>query len=409
MNAKKWLYLLIMVVIVSLLSHIPTICSGAETNLVVVEHADLTGPLRQQGIVLGTTDYYKYVNEKKLLGENVKIVHIWADDHYETDKTLAFYQSVKGRNPIVWHSNHTTGQIALKPLLEADQVASITQSPPGAAMYPPATIYAICPTYPDMLAMFIDYLVKTMKEKPRLALLSGENPFGRDPDIDSVANYAKAQGVEIVAREYVPSLPVDVTTNLRRIKERGANAIYTQAVDITLTPVLKNAVRLGIRDQFTWGCVGFFIFNRAIIASKKDPDIAKGLEGLVAPYAFAEWTETNIAGVKFMKNLVSQYQKKDDMGSDNQTYTMGVCNAMVATEAIRLALKKVPAEKLTGRDVIEYGIWQIKNFDPMGLNQALISFGKDLPRSGIRVSRPAMIKDGRFIRLPIELTPRGLK
>ena len=53
----------------------------------------------------------------------------------------------------------------------------------------------------------------------------------------------------------------------------------------------------------------------------------------------------------------------------------GLLEAMIQTEALRLALQKVPFEKLTPADVLNNGFYQIKNLETGGISSTPITYG----------------------------------
>jgi hypothetical protein len=74
--------------------------------------------------------------------------------------------------------------------------------------------------------------------------------------------------------------------------------------------------------------------------------------------------------------------------------------AMVMTqvEALRLALKDVPAEKLTRRTVLEQGFYKIKNLDTGGMTSTPLTYGPGRVE-GVDAVGVDQMQDGKAIRL----------
>jgi hypothetical protein len=214
-----------------------------------------------------------------------------------------------------------------------------------------------------------------------------------------------------VGEEYVPPVPVDTTLTLRRmILERKADFVWTNGTESTLLPLLRDAVRLGLREKVGWGGTCFLDLPDMFQSARKDPTIAKGLEGLVIPFIYRQFEEVDCPGVKFMIELSKKYRgglPSEDMRGE---YIHGVSSGMVTAEVLRLVAEKVPVEKITKDDIEPYGWWRMKDYDNMGLfGGATLTFGKDLPRIGISLrsgTHPLQIIGGEITRLKDTLYPK---
>lgn len=407
---------LVIVAIFSLML-VTNVSFAKEINLVIGFHLDITGPLTQGGIGVGWEDYVKHINEVKGGINGAKVVLRWADDGYKADKTISWYNIVMGGEPkpVMFCPQHTTGGVTLKKLMEKDGISGLTFSPAGAVVYPPTTLYSLTPTYQDQVAMFFDWILMNWKEKrkPRFGWINPDNPFGRDSAKAEIKAYAEKVGIEIVGEEYVPGIPVDTTLNVRRlIKEKKADFIWTNSVEATLLPILRDAERLGLRKEVVWGTCTFVDIPDMFKAGRKDPTIAKALEGLFISFIYPQWDEVDHPGVKFMTELSKKYQGGLPKEEIRGEYTHGVLEGLVTEQVLRLVAEKVPVEKITMADIEKHGWWRMKDYDPMGLlGGATLTYGKDLPRCGVlggAGGHPVQLLGGKVTRLKEKLTARGL-
>lgn len=395
------------------------VCPAKEVTLLIGAHFDMTGVLQQVGVATGWDDYIKYINEVKGGINGAKVVSRWADDGYKADKTIAWYKTVMGGdpNPVMFTVAHTTGAVALKKLMEVDGISGHSIGPAGLVVYPPATLYTSCPTYQDQVAMFFDWILMNWKEnrKPRFGWINADHPFGRESSKAEIKAYAEKVGIEIVGEEYVPPIPVDTTLNVRRlIKDKKADFVWTNADLSTLIPILRDAERLGLRKEVkAWGAFAFLDIPSIMKAGRKDPTIARALEGLFVSYIYATWEEVEHPATKFSTEVAKRYHKGDLPPEEIRgTYMHGVLAGIITEQVLRLVAEEVPVEKITMADIEKHGWWRMKDYNPMGfLGGATLTYGKDLPRCGVVAGgggSPLQFIGGKPTRLKVRLSAHGL-
>jgi hypothetical protein len=76
----------------------------------------------------------------------------------------------------------------------------------------------------------------------------------------------------------------------------------------------------------------------------------------------------------------------------------GMLEAMVHSEALRLALQKVPFEKLTPRQVLELGFYQIKNLDTGGISSTPLTYGPG-KIEGVDAVRVDQVQKGKVVKV----------
>jgi hypothetical protein len=81
-------------------------------------------------------------------------------------------------------------------------------------------------------------------------------------------------------------------------------------------------------------------------------------------------------------------------------YEAGVLEGMIQVEALRLAMQKVPFEKLTPRDVLQQGFYQIKNLDTGEISSTPLTYGKgDI--EGVDQIRIDQVQNGKSVKVGI--------
>ena len=79
-------------------------------------------------------------------------------------------------------------------------------------------------------------------------------------------------------------------------------------------------------------------------------------------------------------------------------YLHGVVEAMIQVEALRLAMKKVPADKLTPRDVLEQGFYKIKKLATGDMSSTPLTYGEgDI--EGVDKVRIDQVQDGKVVKV----------
>jgi hypothetical protein len=73
---------------------------------------------------------------------------------------------------------------------------------------------------------------------------------------------------------------------------------------------------------------------------------------------------------------------------------------MIQVEALRLAMQKVPFEKLTSRDVLEHGFYQIKNLPTGDISSTPLTYAKgDI--EGVDQVRIDQVQKGKSVKVGI--------
>jgi hypothetical protein len=96
-------------------------------------------------------------------------------------------------------------------------------------------------------------------------------------------------------------------------------------------------------------------------------------EGFVVAGGFPPLDDLATPGLKFCNDLQKKYHPTKL--ATHIMYVGGLIEAMTQVESLRLALEKVPFEKLTPRQVLEQGTYQIKNLPTGDLTSTPLTYG----------------------------------
>jgi len=374
-----------------------------EKTVEVADIEPLTGPVAAsvQINMAGTQDYIRYFNEQEAISR-VSIKHLWGDTMLQFSLFASHYERFVARGIPLVIAQETVGLMWLKERSTKDEVVICGSATGNQDMvYSPGWRYFTSPTMAEQFAVVAEHFVESWGEErpPRLAFVAMDSPWGREP-IGEGTKYAESLGFEVLPPEIVPFLVLDATTQLLRLKERGADFVYIQALAEAVGPTLRDAERLGLLGQMRFagpgGPVGERVIQMTGLAS----------EGYLMPMTVPWFDETEVPGIKLMIDNQMKYHGKvlRDPGYQN-----GWLQAAVACEAIKRAIENVGYDNLDG-PAIKEALDNMKDFDVYGL--ASITY-KPLDHRGITKLAVYQVREGKIVRVTDwreapTLVPEGL-
>jgi len=333
----------------------------------------LTGPAATAGqyphMVL--KDYITYINEEEAI-PGVTIDLLWMDTKNEVPYEISGYRKfVDNDVPIIISMCESE---IFKKWLEKDEVPMLTMVLTEAAIYPPGWIYSAYPTWAEAFAVWCEWIMENWEEDspPRIARMGPDllvGPHALEPAVPYVENI----GIEMLPTEYVPYVPLDISTQLLRLRERGANYVYISPIWTVAVPVLKDAQRLGLLGKIKFGG-SENTQSEGLLKAAGD-----AAEGYAAPRAVPWWKETEVPGIKLMTDLRTKYGGRFDFqGDDVHAIVFGA----IAVEAIKMAIEDVGYENLDGK-AVKNALDSMKDFDVYGLKK--ITYTPDDHRGNTQV------------------------
>jgi branched-chain amino acid transport system substrate-binding protein len=309
----------------------------------------ITGPTSDAGnpYSKGVEDYFKYVNEMKILGKDTIDCTI-RDDQYKTAITKRNFEDFMGQG-IVFYLNYSTGStMSLKKDFEEEKMPVIPASFHAGNLIDSNYIFLPIASYSAQAIGLAEYVVANHKGgKPKVAMFIHPSAFGRGPVSDvekSVKAGLKMDIVEVVEH----GKDLDNTAMLKRLASKGVQYVISQTVQSPVATMLKDASRLGLVAK-TFGEKGKITFLGCHYTGGND---LVALAGSAAENF--HWTTSYIitsepgVGREAQLALAKRYGR-DEKAANSHNYANGVMVAQVAAEVIRRAKakgKKINKENL---------------------------------------------------------------
>ena len=304
---------------------------------------NLTGPASSWGQyhAKGHQDYIKYVNEVKggIAGRKIELTVV--DHAYKVPEGVKYVKKFceeKMDTIATWDAG--TG-IQIKPIIQEYKIPTINYStfqgilkPPIDYMYLPFGSYVL-----DSQAV-LEY-IKTIhkgKDAPKVGLLTYNNVYGKSIH-DPSKEYAAKNNINIVSIEEFPPATVDLSTELLRLKQKGAEYIFVQILPAGIITALKAADRNNYNVPFfgTW--------------TATDPDFFKLGKGLIGNRLSMQFCGVLPAdktwGITLLEDLWKRYKSVEP--KFETSYWEGVVVAMIEERAIHRAAglyKTINAENI---------------------------------------------------------------
>ncbi len=300
----------------------------------------ITGPTSDAGdpYSKGVEDYFNYVNDMKLLGDD-KIECTIRDDQYKTEVTKRNFEDFLDQG-IVFYLNYSTGStLALKKDFDEVKMPTIPASFHAGNLEGSSYIFLPIASYSAQAIGLAEYIVKNHAGgTPKVAMYIHPSAFGRGPVSDvekAVAAGLKMELVEIVEH----GQDLDNTAMLQRLNSKGVEYIISQTIQSPVATMLKDASRLGLVAK-TFGEKGKITFTGCHYTGGND---LVSLAGSAAENFY--WTTSYIvtsepgAGTDFQLALAKKYGR-DEKTANSHNYINGAMVAQVASECILRAKSK---------------------------------------------------------------------
>ncbi|MDP3252281.1 MAG: ABC transporter substrate-binding protein [Hydrogenophaga sp.] len=267
------------------------------------------------------------------------------DTRYDTAQTASLWPGVLATKPVIGLSLGGPDTSALQQRLPTDKVPMILGSAAtGFGWRPNQWVMATRPTFAHEFTGFIEWFQKNKAggNRPvKIAMFTTEaSPtfadLGKGIIAYTKANPAMATLVEMV---YVEPQPADVTLQLRRVLNAGAELILVPT-NIQQAVAVKRAMQaLGKNVP-----VAYSIQNSPAMLQKLVGSMS-AMEGDYEVHAGVIATEEDTEAKKFYDMLVAKYGMKAPWHSIT---TIGINQALVMVRVVEAAAKKHGGDKLTG-------------------------------------------------------------
>ena len=321
----------------------------------------ITGRFAFAGVSInaGLQDYINYANEMKLV-KGKKLVYIYEDTGYDTDKAVATFKKIMAKdNPVIMYGESTGQGKAIAPELNSRYKVLYGSTSFSSELADPKShpySFVSGPTYSDMFGILLEYISKEAKGKarPKVAFFYSDTEFGKDP-IPHARKRAKELGIDVAAEIVTKVGAVDVTTEVLTLKKAQPDYCIFQGYVLAPIPeVVRAAKDFGLKTTF----MGVFWSVDKSIIDKLGAD-AEGYMG-VNPYAYYYEDAPGIAAMRNYNLRVHPNEKYRP-----NSYIQGWFTGMVFVEAIN---KVLAAKKAVTGDNLKDALPLIRNWDTGGIS-----------------------------------------
>jgi len=334
MRNKKVLFLNALLALAVLLAFTVTANAGGKVYKIGMSLA-ITGPTSDAGnpYSKGTEDYFKFVNDTKMLGDDTIDCTI-RDDQYKTEVTKRNFEDYLDQG-IVMYLNYSTGStMGLKRDFEEEQIAVLPASYHSGNIVDSNYIFLPIASYGEQLVILGEYVAKHHKGgKAKVALFVHPSAFGRLP----VADVKKAidEGLNIELVEVVEhGKDLDNTAMLKRLMSKKVQYVISQTVQSPVATMIKDSSRLGLSAS-SFGEAGKLTFMGAHYTGGSD---LIALTGNASEnfYWTTSFNITSVAGEGTTKQLaLAKKYGRDQKAAESHNYAAGIYVAQVVTETIK--------------------------------------------------------------------------
>ena len=355
----------------------------------------ITGPTSDAGnpYAKGVEDYFKFVNDTKMLGDDTIDCTI-RDDQYNNDITKRNFEDFLSQD-IVLYLNYSTGStLALKKDFEEEKMPVIPASFHAGNLVDSHYIFLPIASYSAQAIGLAEYIANNHKGAgvPKVAMFIHPSAFGRGPVDDlkkAVAAGLKIEIVEVVEH----GKDLDNTAMLQRLLSKDVQYVISQTVQSPVGTMLKDASSLGLAAQ-SFGEAGKLTFLGCHYTGGND---LVALAGAAAEGFY--WTTSYIitnepsAGATAQLDLAKKYNR-DEKAANSHNYANGMMVAQVATEVIKRA-------KAKGKEINKETLYeelQAMNGDNQflpGTTVGPVTYSKT-DHAGVDSLQLYVVKDGAF-------------
>ena len=407
MNKMRLALVSSVIVVIVTLSLFPA-SANAQKKLYISGTQSLTGAYAEDSaaVLQAFEDYAKYVNETKNMAPwrkekfpaDITLEVLWRDDELKPAKALTIYEELKAKGILVYRCSGSPIALALKDRLNEDKMGATSMATGPYLLKPPGTIMSYYPIYTDSVAAVADWFLAEWKEKrkPRVAYLTADNAMGKSIEIPEMEAYLKGLGYEFLGSQYVPLVPTaPPTTQLMWLKQNRVDLALGVMINPGSQPTVKEMVRLGMGPYQPYKLtLGVATPGHIAVFA---PAMGELGDGYVCAGSFPNWDDP-APGVKFQ--IANQKKYHPQKFASHIQYMGGTLEAMVQTEALRLAMQKVPFEKLKPADVLNYGFHQIKNLPTGDISSSPLNYGPG-KIEGVDAVRVDQLRKGKIVKVGV--------
>jgi branched-chain amino acid transport system substrate-binding protein len=382
----------------------PLSAQGAEkpTEFVIYQSHDLSGPMGPLMVaaIPGSYDYCEWFNKTKGGIKGVPIKSVLLDNAGKVGQGISAYETFRlkvPKPPIVLITPTFVAQ-ALRDRTFQDQIVEFFDGGSNSALFPVKFTIGMSNHYAGAAAGSLAWARKRWPGKEmKVGMLTWDNAFGKGIVDDQLKKWIKSQpNISLVGVELFKPRDVDVTTQVIRLKNKGANWIVDNTLGngpVTISKTLKN---LGLLSQDIKDATPGKIHRICGPWGMSDDVIRLGggkkglMEGAIGTRYLASFAEKDNPGIKLLLKSLKEHKR----GANVKTmyYAHIWAKLDVVTHVVGKIVEKDGWKGLTGKAVWN-GLTHLKNYNALGL--ADVTFSPDYPV--LNKGKVFMVKGGEIL------------
>lgn len=372
-------------------------------KFIIYQAHDISGPMGPliAPSVPASHDFCGWYNKTKGGIRGVPVETEIRDHAGKIEAGISCYEDFRQRTPrppIVMVTSSNVGE-AIKQRVTNDKIVNFIESS-GTSVIFPLGGYTVgtLPSYPGICAGTLSWAKSNWKGgKMKVGLLTWDNAFGRAIFDEELRKwFSKQDGMELVAEEVFQPTAVDVTTQVIRLKNKGVNWIYDNAISngpVLINKALKN---LGLLSQDINDTTASNIHRATGCWAMSDEVIRLGggpgglMEGLIGMLHIASFAEKENPGVQIVEKSMEEHHRDAKLRT---IYYIGIWSKLYFTcEIIGRVVDKYGWKGVTGDNILREMV-NTKDFDAIGIQD--FTYSPDYPILG--KSKVYMVKKGNLL------------
>jgi ABC-type branched-subunit amino acid transport system substrate-binding protein len=292
----------------------------------------------------------------------VTIKPVWVDGASAPAKALsACKKMVEQFNPVVLVDDTTPTSLAIKGYVMSKKIPALSGGGADPLWALPSWSFSVTAPYTNQCGAWVDYYLKNMwpkknlKRKPNFAFVTWDNAAGRASITDKVKDYIRSKGVNIVPGdgEFIPGDAMELGAQMLRLKSNQVDFTYGMLMHSQASAMLKSADKHGMIDNTDF----FFVTPGPLGIIEQVGDLARNV------YFFGyTWQWDRLPEKAPMCLAYFKKNNRDPRTSPVDMYQVGWGWGMTAAGAVRMAVKDVGPDKVTG-EAFYNALTHMKNYD----------------------------------------------
>ncbi|MCD4717843.1 MAG: ABC transporter substrate-binding protein [Desulfobacterales bacterium] len=335
---------------------------------------DLSGPMGPMNcsMIPALSDFCEWFNAEKGGIRGVPFAFVAKDNTGNVSKGVAAYEYFRQQKPkpVVGSFHPAFVGEALKDRLAEDKIVDFFNTASNPILFPVGYLVGCCPSYASGVAAAMNWVKKNWKGgKIKLGLLTWNNSYGKaifDPELRKWIE--QRDWIELVGEEVFSPRDVTVSTQVIRLKNKGANWIVDNTLGNGPVLVRKSLRSMGLLSQDINDTTPGKIHHATNAWGMDDSAVRVGgvelMSGMVGVRPFASFAEKDNPGVKLVTEWLDK--KKRGKAIRNASYLIKWAKMWLITEIVGKLVDEKGWEGVTGENFL-HEILNTTNFNSLGI------------------------------------------